>query len=225
MALEIAVRLSLRVPGNIVEFGVADGSSTRIIRRTLRRYRLRPFVPFARKRIFALDSFEGLRERFEEAAAGTFAGGVPKISGVTFVKGYFEQTCTPELAARVGQVAFAHLDADLYDSTLTALRWLQPMLGPGSLLLFDEFTGGAEAECRAFEEWRQRSGLTLARLAEFDRDPSGFGTVPDRRLMYQVVGSGPLAGTNVRGSLPWKIDYYLGRVGFLELQSRFRNRL
>src|SRR5262249_28675404 len=122
MVVELCVRLALRVPGNIIEFGVATGASTRVIRRTLRRERSRWFGDHNDKTIFALDSFEGLREKFENAGVGTFAGAVPKIPGVVFVKGYFENTCTEELRQRVGRVAFAHLDADLYDSTLCALR-------------------------------------------------------------------------------------------------------
>lgn len=223
MVLEMATRLSLRVPGNIIEFGVADGSSTRVIRRTLRRHGRRRFVPHPAKTVFALDSFEGLRERFEGAEAGTFAGAVPRIRGVEFVKGYFEETCTPALAARVGRIAFAHLDADLYSSTLTALRWLTPLLGPGSLLLFDEFLGEAQAERRAFDEWQAECGLVLTRIAEFDRDPSGYGRAPDRRLLFQVVG-GPIPARDPRGSVAWNLHYYLGRLGLKGLQERFCER-
>lgn len=224
MVLEMAVRLSLRVPGNIVEFGVADGASTRVIKRALRKYGRRWFQPHPKKQIFALDSFEGLRESFENAKVGAFAGEVPKISGVHFVKGYFEETCTPELARRVGKVAFANLDADLYSSTQTALRWLTPLLGPGSLLLFDEFVGEELSEQRAFEDWRRETGFKLSRLAEFDRDPSGWGTVPDRRALFQVYSDQPLAPRDPRGSLAWRIDYYLGRLSLCEAQSRFRER-
>lgn len=223
MILEMAVRLSLRVPGSIVEFGVADGSSTRLIRRTLRRYGRRWFVPYPRKTIFALDSFEGLSERFEGAGVGTFAGAVPKVRGVEFVKGYFEETCTPALAARVGRVAFANLDADLYSSTLTALRWLAPLLGPGSLLLFDEFVGEEQSERRAFDEWRAATGIPLTRIGEFDRDPSGFGRTPDRRLLYQVTGAA-LAPRDPRGGAAWRLHYYLGRLGLKGLQERFHER-
>lgn len=188
LALEMCVRLSVRVPGNIVEFGVADGASTRIIRRTLRWHPLAWLAPHGRKTIFALDSFEGLREQYENAPVGSFAGPVPKIPGVVFVKGYFEETCTEDLRRRVGRVAFAHLDADLHSSTLCALRWLTPMLNTGSILLFDEFIGGGRAEARAFEQWHAETGLKLIRIAEFDRDPSGWGTAVDRRVVFQVIG-------------------------------------
>jgi hypothetical protein len=79
LILEACVRASLRVPGNIIEFGVASGASTRVIRRTLREYGSPWFVPFGRKKIFALDSFQGLREKFENAEIGTFAGEVPQL--------------------------------------------------------------------------------------------------------------------------------------------------
>jgi hypothetical protein len=220
LVLELCVRASLRVPGHIMEFGVASGASTRVIRRTLHKYGSPWFVPFGRKKIFALDSFEGLREKFENADIGTFAGAVPKMAGVRFVKGYFEDTCTDALRAEVGQVALAHLDADLHSSTLFALRWLVPLLGTGSMLLFDEFTGGDLAEARAFETWRQESGLEVIRLAEFDRDPSGFGTQIDRRALFQVVGTGTLAPRPDRTRLAWKIAYYLGRLGFEEQKNR-----
>jgi hypothetical protein len=199
--LELSVRLALRVPGNIVEFGVASGSSTRMIRRTLRA--CSRLNHNRKKTIFALDSFEGLREQFENAAIGTFAGEIPKIPGVIFIKGYFEATCTEELRQRVGRVAFAHLDADLYSSTLCALRWLTPLLNTGSILQFDEFIGGNCAESRAFEEWRIESGLRLIRIAEVDRDPAAWGSVVDRRLIFQVIGD---------EQLPPRLEYDLRSV-------------
>jgi hypothetical protein len=121
--LELSVALSKRVPGHIVEFGVAQGDSTRVLRRASAR---------SGKRVFACDSFKGLPERFENAEVGTFACEPPRIPGVEIVEGYFEESLTPQLAARVGRVALASLDADLYSSTLCALRWLTPLLGSGS---------------------------------------------------------------------------------------------
>lgn len=185
MVLDIAARLSADVPGCIVEFGVAAGGSTRHLRSV------------SQKQIYALDSFEGLREKFERVGVGHFAGPVPDIPGVNFVKGYFEDTCTEELAARVGRVAFAHLDADLYSSTLFALRWLTPLLGHGSVLLFDEFVGENRSEARAFADWQAETGTIVARIAEFDREPSGGGDIPDKRLLCQVLVEMPKPGEQV----------------------------
>ena len=174
--------------------------------------------------MFALDSFEGLREKFENAKVGEFAGAVPNISGVSFVKGYFEATCTEDLRRRVGRVSFAHLDADLYSSTKFALHWLTPMLETGSLLLFDEFIGGDFAERKAFDEWRQETGMQVIRIAEFDRDPSGYGKVPDRRLLYQVIGKNHLY-RHGKQSGAWKLAYYLKRLGFEEWADRISSQL
>jgi hypothetical protein len=182
VVLEMCIRLAAKVPGSIVEFGLANGDSARVLRR------------HSKKEIFALDSFEGLQERFETLQekfetlnVGHFAEPVPDIPGVNFVKGYFENTCTDQLAAQVGRVAFAHLDTDLYSSTLAALRWLTPLLVDGSLILFDELTGGDRAEARALAAWQTETGIVLTRIAEFDREPSGGGDIPDKRLLVQII--------------------------------------
>jgi predicted O-methyltransferase YrrM len=175
IVLEMAARLANWVPGAIVEFGVAAGDSTRVLRQ------------ISTKRIYALDSFEGLPEKYENAEVGTFAGPIPEIEGVEFIKGYFSETCTEALRARVGRVAFANLDADLYSSTITALHWLTPLLGNGSLLLFDEFIGSDKSEARALADWQRESDVAVRRIAEFDREPSGWGAFPDKRVLLQVV--------------------------------------
>jgi hypothetical protein len=186
--LRFVMKLVADVPGHVCEFGVAHGGSTRVIQSEIRK---QSKLPFGGRKLYAFDSFEGLREKFENAEVGAFACEVPKIRDVNFVKGYFEDTCTDELRRKIGKVAFAHLDADLYSSTIFVLNWLTPMLSTGSLLLFDEFVGGEQAEARAFYDWLEQSKVTLVRIAEFDRNPSGWGEKLDRRLLYQVVGEEP----------------------------------
>ena len=183
--LEMCVRLAAGIPGNIIEFGVADGKSTRVLRRALTAVE-RDGAP--RKTIYACDSFEGLREKFENAEVGAFACEPPKIPGVQIVKGYFEDSLTPALAKQVGRVAFASLDADLYSSTICALRWLTPLIGTGTLLLFDEYLGEKASEKRAHEDWMAETGMQTVPLATFLRNPSGWGTVPDHRVLVQVIG-------------------------------------
>lgn len=189
--LELVVGLSFQIPGHIIEFGVADGGSTRVIRRAASRHGRR-FPRAAQKKIFACDSFKGLPEAFENAGVGTFATKPPSIRGVRIVEGYFEDSLTKELAAEVGVVSFASLDADLYSSTLCALNWLTPLLRSGSLLLFDEFLGGDSAEKRAFEEWSRLTGTKTIQIGEFMRDPSGWGKSPDHRALFQVIKDEPL---------------------------------
>ena len=190
-ALELAVQISRSVPGNIVEFGVYQGYSTRVMRDELWRCKLWDRRQRG-KRIYACDSFEGLPENYENLPKGNFATPVPRLRSVRIVKGYFDQSLTPELAVEVGRVSLAHLDADLYESTACALEWVTPLLGPGSLLLFDEFLGEDPAEMRAFAEWTQRTGIKTVLLAWFVREPSGKGGATDRRALFQVVGDNPL---------------------------------
>jgi predicted O-methyltransferase YrrM len=184
--LRLAVRSAVRVPGNVVEFGVARGASTRVLRSELRRLR-RKQPSVGSRRLFACDSFRGLPEQFETLAVGTFACEPPRIRGVELVVGYFDDTLDDGLARRVGRVALASLDADLESSTTRALRWLTPLLDRGSLLLFDEFDGDGGAERRAYERWSEETGVHTVKVAEFARDTAGYGTRHDRRVLFQVV--------------------------------------
>jgi predicted O-methyltransferase YrrM len=184
--LRLAVRSAVRVPGSIVEFGVARGASTRVLRSELRRLR-RQQPKIGSRRLFACDSFRGLPEQFETLPAGTFACEPPRIRGVDVVVGQFDDTLDDALARRVGRVALASLDADLESSTMCALRWLTPLLDRGSLLLFDEFDGDGGAERRAYERWSRETGVPTVKVAEFIRETAGFGTTRDRRVLFQVV--------------------------------------
>ncbi|MDQ1423364.1 MAG: hypothetical protein QOD72_862 [Acidimicrobiaceae bacterium] len=197
LVLELAVRLAHTVEGDIIEFGVAEGASTRTLRRVLSECQ-RTQLSGRRKRIFGCDSFEGLTENYENATPGTFACDPPRIRGVEIVKGFFETSLTPELARRVGSVSLASLDADLFSSTLTALNWLTPLLHTGSLLLFDEYLGEKESERRAHEQWQAESGVRTVKVAEFFRGPSGWGSSPDRRVLFQVVDSDSIVVSGVR---------------------------
>ena len=203
LVLQFAMRLAYRVPGNIVEFGVFEGESTRALRQIRHRMQLGQILG-PRKEIYACDSFQGLPDRYENQGVGAFACAPPRIPGVHIVEGFFEDSLTPELAQRVGRVALASLDADLYSSTLCALRWLTPLLGPGSVLLFDEYLGANETgECRAHEDWERETGVQTVRVAEFLRETSGqrgdrdHGSAPDRRVVFQVVGPTAPAQTSV----------------------------
>ena len=199
LVLEMAARLAHGVPGNIIEFGVFQGFSTRVLRRAVRGLQ-RGQLRGPRKEIFACDSFKGLPEPYENLERGAFACAPPNLPGVQIVEGYFEDSLTDDLARRVGRVALASFDADLYSSTLCALRWLTPLLDAGSLLLFDQYLGGGGTEeRRAHEDWERETGLRTVRIAEFLREVSGrggnqdHGSVPDRRVLFQVVGAtGPV---------------------------------
>lgn len=186
--LAFAVAVSQHVPGNIVEFGTYKGGSTRAIRDELERNG-NGKRGARQKLIYTCDSFQGLSEDYENMRKGAFATKVPDLPGVRIVEGFFADSLTEQLAKEVGRVSFAHLDADLYSSTLTALTWLTPLLRSGSVLAFDEFIGDDPSEARALLDWQRDSGVQLALVAMFGREPSGNGERTDRRALFQVVGS------------------------------------
>lgn len=189
--IELAVQLARPIPGHIIEFGVWKGDSIRVIRDELWRSAIWDRAQ-RQKRIYACDSFAGLPDDYEHLPAGTFATPVPTLRGVRIVDGFFESSLTADLAAEIGRVSLAHFDADLYESTRCALDWLTPLVGAGTLLLFDEFAGEDPAEARAFSEWCQATGVRAVLLALFGRGPSGKGARTDRRALFQIVTDEPI---------------------------------
>jgi predicted O-methyltransferase YrrM len=141
-----------------VELGVATGRSTRAIARMAAALGRRP-------ELHAFDSFEGLPEDFIPGVEkGAFATAPPSFdqANIKLHVGWFRDTL-PEFAASLdGQIGFVHCDADLYSSTRTAFDALTAHLGPGTVLLFDEywnFPGCYEHEFRAFQEFLERARL------------------------------------------------------------------
>ena len=64
--------------------------------------------------------------------------------------------------------AFANIDCDIYSSTRTVLEALAPRLGPGSILVFDEYfayPGWRDHEYRAFQEFAAARRLAFSYLA------------------------------------------------------------
>ena len=67
-----------------------------------------------------------------------------------------------------------------------------PLVGAGTLLLFDEFAGEDPAEARAFSESCRATGVRAVLLALFGRGPSGKGARTDRRALFQIVTDEPI---------------------------------
>ena len=83
-----------------------------------------------------------------------------------FIKGFFNESLTPTLAARRGMkpALYVDIDADLYSSSLQALEWLFRMglIVPGTIIGYDDWTfGGPQGEQRAHREVLQRFGVQV----------------------------------------------------------------
>lgn len=150
----------IEIPGMALEFGVASGTTLRIITEAFTE----------REGIVAgFDVFSGLPETWRTGfPVGEFAQeSIPEVPGAQLVPGLFEHTLPSFLNDEPGPVAFLHLDADLYSSTKTVLDLLGDRLVPGSIVVFDEFfnyPGWQQHEYRAWTEFVTRTGISFQYL-------------------------------------------------------------
>lgn len=138
-------------PLDYLEFGVSKGDSIRWWSGAL----MHPDT-----RLVGFDTFEGLPEDWGVNAAGTYTadGRLPQLDDprATFEVGLFQDTLPGWLRVnRLERRTVVHLDADLYSSTLFVLSSLAPHLGPGDVLVFDEFGSirNASHEFQAFADF------------------------------------------------------------------------
>lgn len=133
------------------EFGVHSGTSINKISNICKP-----------KWIYGFDSFRGLPEDWEDLPKGFFdmGGQLPKInSNVRIMVGLFENTIPPFIATMMKKddnVAFLHIDCDLYSSTKTILENFYPYIGADTVIAFDEVHRTRKAlngEMKAFKEF------------------------------------------------------------------------
>lgn len=136
------------------------------------------------------DSFQGLpKSTLNAARLGWGAhkysvkGQLPPVpSHVRLHVGWFNETLPPflESVSGAGPVAFAHLDADIYTSTITVLDALASRcrLRVGSVLAFDEIFGPPriqEEELRALQEATAKHGLSWRFITYLNHPRTHFG--------------------------------------------------
>lgn len=155
---QIAAPLA-KTPVLFLEFGVHEGASLRSWANLLEH---------PDSRLHGFDSFEGLPEDWNHAnPQGTFSTerALPEIADdrVSLFVGWFKDTLPDYSLPPCGQLIL-HFDADLYSSTIIALRHLRPHIVAGTILLFDEFCD-RDHELRAFKEFMAESGMRFRLLA------------------------------------------------------------
>lgn len=134
--------------GLVCEFGVGNGSSITYIARQL-----------PTDNVYGFDSFNGLPEdwhsRIRQGAYAT--NKLPRVPrNVALIKGLFQDTLPTFVESHQGKCTFVHIDCDLYSSTKTIFQYLQQRLGPGTIIVFDEFfnyPGWENGEYKAFHEF------------------------------------------------------------------------
>ena len=149
----------IKGPGLALEFGVATGTTLRIIAE----------VVAADRTVAGFDVFTGLPETWRTGfPAGEFAQEPPDVPGATVVAGLFEDTLPAFLAETDDAIAFMHVDCDLYSSAKTVLDLTGERLAPDAVLVFDEFfnyPGWQQHESRAWSEFVARTGRSFEYLA------------------------------------------------------------
>ena len=152
-------------PVTYLEFGVFNGNSIRFWSETNRH---------PDSRFYGFDTFEGLPEDWQmfsgTAKKGAYSAGgqIPRIDDarVELFKGLFQETLPGFLdtVPLSGQLVL-HMDADLFTSTLYVLARMHPHLAPGTVLIFDEFTGPLD-EYRAWSDYVRSHIRTYEVLAQ-----------------------------------------------------------
>jgi predicted O-methyltransferase YrrM len=150
----------IKGPGSALEFGVATGETLKIIADAVASDRT----------VVGFDVFTGLPETWRTGfPAGEFAQReVPDVPGAQIVVGLFEDELPGFLDRNEEQIAFMHVDCDLYSSTKTVLDLTGDRLAPDAVLVFDEFfnfPGWQRHEYRAWTEFIEGSGRTFEYLA------------------------------------------------------------
>ncbi len=117
--------------------------------------------------IHGFDSFEGLPEPwFGQLTQGSLSthGQLPKVrKNVQLHAGWFDQTLPEFIETHDGQVAFMHIDCDLYSSAKTVLDLLDAKITRGTVIQFDEYfnyPGWKNHEFKAFQEFIDKRNLT-----------------------------------------------------------------
>ena len=147
--------------GLFLEFGVFEGESLNFC------------ADLSPQNMFVgFDSFEGLPEVWGgKEAKGHFDlnGNLPQVrNNVTLVKGWFDESLPHFLAKNTNDVAFLHIDCDLYLSTKTIFDNLKNKIKIGTIIVFDEYfnyPNWQKHEYKAFQEFVQANNVQYEYLA------------------------------------------------------------
>lgn len=120
------------LPGDMVEFGCYKGDTAKLM----------SFL--SNKTLYVFDSFDGLPQSVENKPGemkmpiNQFADNFVN-SGIRMPyirQGWFRDLNAEHLPEKI---SFAHLDGDLYDSTLDSLKLIYDKLVPGAVILIDDY--------------------------------------------------------------------------------------
>ena len=131
---------ALQLPGHFAEFGVFRGGTALLAAEVLRDGN-------DRRPLHLFDSFAGMPDtspgeafekgdfaRTSEAAVRALVS--PSGANIILHPGYIPDTFAN---ADIAQLAFAHVDVDLYQTVIDCVEFIYPRLVPGGILVFDDY--------------------------------------------------------------------------------------
>ena len=173
------LRNAIDVDGDVCELGVAQGATSALIANE---------IMHTHKKLWLFDSFEGLSKPTEkdvlkddifslasiDAYKGKMSYGADFVkkrlnyikfpfARVKIVPGFIEDTI--KFANLPNKVCFAYIDFDFYEPVLTALNYLDKVIGIGGCLMIDDYnffsTGAKTAADEFFERNTDRYDFIL----------------------------------------------------------------
>jgi hypothetical protein len=197
------------VSGDYLEFGVFKGASLLYAQQAADEMKLLGM------RFIGFDSFEGLPDEPEQHREifykGQYFCGERRVrrwlsqngadwQRLFLVPGFYDRTLTPEKKQELGltKCAVAMLDCDIYSSTKLALSWIDDVVGPGSVVILDDWDayGSGQAswedgQRRAMKEHSPKSRWVyeeLFRYGEGLRGGQAFICIGPRQKGAPVTG-------------------------------------
>jgi hypothetical protein len=153
-----------KVPGGVIEFGVASGSWLKDILDHFDRKHIT-------REVYGFDSFEGLPEPDakndgEAWQKGQYAYSLDYVQEVLklaerkhlhLLKGWFSDSFKTPEAEEIKEICFTKIDCDLYGPAVECLDFITGRLSDGAILMFDDWPYLATlGETKAFMEWVPR---------------------------------------------------------------------
>jgi hypothetical protein len=153
-----------KIPGAIIEFGVASGGWLKDVLNHLDRKHIT-------REVYGFDSFEGLPEPDAKNDGdawkkGQYAHSLEYVQEVLsfeerkhlhLLKGWFSDSFKTAEAREIGEICFAKVDCDLYGPAVECLDFITGRLCDGAILMFDDWPYLATlGETKAFMEWVPR---------------------------------------------------------------------
>lgn len=182
-----------KLPGQIIDAGVFKGSSTILFAHMLRIY-----APLERKKVIGFDTFEGKFEAvadFEAGRADAFMSYYDReIEGVLrsvvtdqgldeyceLVKGDIGETMPAYIEKNRGmRISMLHLDLDIFEPTLAALRACYDLIVPGGLIVLDQYGIEGWGECEAVDSFfKERNISPSIESVPFATTPTAVIRIP-----------------------------------------------